>query len=151
MLFDLGEEISRPFEDVLSDVITLAEQGVKEVTLLDQNVNAYLGQVEGFDAPADFATLLDYIYDISGIKHIRYTTSHPREFTERLIDAHARLPKLAPLVHLPVQSGSDRILAAMKRGYTALEYRSIVRRLRAASPGIKLTTDFIDRDRKSVV
>ena len=138
-----GEEISRPFEDVLSDVITLAEQGVKEVTLLGQNVNAYLGQVEGFDAPADFATLLDYIHDIPGIERIRYTTSHPREFTERLIDAHARLPKLAPLVHLPVQSGSDRILAAMKRGYTALEYRSIVRRLRAASPGIGLTTDFI--------
>ena len=138
-----GEEISRPFEDVLSDVITLAEQGVKEVTLLGQNVNAYLGQVEGFDTPADFATLLDYIHDIPGIERIRYTTSHPREFTERLIDAHARLPKLAPLVHLPVQSGSDRILAAMKRGYTALEYRSIVRRLRAASPGIGLTTDFI--------
>ena len=138
-----GEEISRPFEDVLSDVITLAEQGVKEVTLLGQNVNAYLGQVEGFDAPADFATLLDYIHDIPGIERIRYTTSHPREFTERLIDAHARLPKLAPLVHLPVQSGSDRIPAAMKRDYTALEYRSIVRRLRAASPGIGLTTDFI--------
>ena len=143
MPYTRGEEISRPFEDVLSDVITLAEQGVKEVTLLGQNVNAYLGQVEGFDAPADFATLLDYIHDIPGIERIRYTTSHPREFTERLIDAHARLPKLAPLVHLPVQSGSDRILAAMKRGYTALEYRSIVRRLRAASPGIGLTTDFI--------
>ena len=138
-----GEEISRPFEAVLTDVMTLADQGVKEVTLLGQNVNAYLGQVEGFDAPADFTTLLDYIHDIDGIERIRYTTSHPREFTERLIEAHGRLPKLAPLVHLPVQSGSDRILAAMKRGYTSLEYRSIIRRLRAASPGIGLTTDFI--------
>ncbi|MDO4637157.1 MAG: tRNA (N6-isopentenyl adenosine(37)-C2)-methylthiotransferase MiaB [Lautropia sp.] len=138
-----GEEISRPFEDVLTDIMGLAEQGIKEVTLLGQNVNAYLGQVDGFDAPADFATLLDYVHDIPGIERIRYTTSHPREFTERLIDAHARLPKLAPLVHLPVQSGSDRILAAMKRGYTSLEYRSIIRRLRAASPGIGLTTDFI--------
>lgn len=138
-----GEEISRPFDDVLTEVITLAEQGVSEITLLGQNVNAYLGQVDGFDAPVDFALLLDYIHDIPGIERIRYTTSHPREFTERLIDAHARLPKLAPLVHLPVQSGSDRILAAMKRGYSALEFRSIVRRLRAACPGIGLTTDFI--------
>lgn len=138
-----GEEISRPFDDVLTEVITLAEQGVSEITLLGQNVNAYLGQVDGFDAPVDFALLLDYIHDIPGIERIRYTTSHPREFTERLIDAHARLPKLAPLVHLPVQSGSDRILAAMKRGYLAAEFRSIVRRLRAARPGIGLTTDFI--------
>lgn len=138
-----GEEISRPFDDVLGEVITLAEQGVTEITLLGQNVNAYLGQVDGFDAPVDFALLLDYIHDIPGIERIRYTTSHPREFTDRLIDAHARLPKLAPLVHLPVQSGSDRILAAMKRGYLAAEFRSIVRRLREASPGIGLTTDFI--------
>ncbi len=138
-----GEEISRPFEDVLTDVIRLADQGVREVTLLGQNVNAYLGKVDGFDAPADFALLLDYLHDIPGIERIRYTTSHPREFTERLIDAHARLPKLMPLVHLPVQSGSDRILSAMKRGYTGLEYRAIVRKLRQASPGIGLTSDFI--------
>ncbi|MGE0802631.1 MAG: tRNA (N6-isopentenyl adenosine(37)-C2)-methylthiotransferase MiaB [Lautropia sp.] len=138
-----GEEISRPFDDVLLEVTRLADQGVCEVTLLGQNVNAYLGRVDGFDAPADFALLLDYVHEIPGIERIRYTTSHPREFSERLIAAHARLPKLAPLVHLPVQAGSDRILAAMKRGYTALEYRSIVRRLRAACPGIGVTSDFI--------
>ena len=138
-----GEEISRPFEDVLADVVRLSDQGVREVTLLGQNVNAYLGKVDGFDAPADFALLLEYLHDIPGIERIRYTTSHPREFTDRLIDAHARLPKLMPLVHLPVQSGSDRILSAMKRGYTGLEYRAIVRKLRQASPGIGLTSDFI--------
>ncbi|NLD56188.1 MAG: tRNA (N6-isopentenyl adenosine(37)-C2)-methylthiotransferase MiaB [Burkholderiaceae bacterium] len=138
-----GEEISRPFEQVLLEIAQLAEQGVREVTLLGQNVNAYLGQVEGFDAPADFALLLDYVHEVPGIERIRYTTSHPREFTQRLIDAHARLPKLAAHVHLPVQAGSDRILAAMKRGYTAMEYRSIVRRLRAARPDISVSSDFI--------
>ncbi len=138
-----GEEVSRPFEQVLVEIAQLAGQGVREVTLLGQNVNAYLGQVEGFDAPADFALLLDYVHEIPGIERIRYTTSHPREFGERLIDAHARLPKLAAHVHLPVQAGSDRILAAMKRGYTAMEYRSIVRRLRAARPDISVSSDFI--------
>jgi tRNA-2-methylthio-N6-dimethylallyladenosine synthase len=136
-----GEEVSRPFEDVVTEVAALAGKGVKEVTLLGQNVNAWRGEIAG--APADFAELLHYVHEIEGIQRIRYTTSHPREFTQRLIDAHARLDKLAPHVHLPVQSGSDRVLAAMKRGYTALEYRSIVRRLRQARPGISLSSDFI--------
>ena len=138
-----GEEVSRPFDDVLTEVAQLAAQGVREVTLLGQNVNAYLGKVDGFDAPADFALLLEYVHDIPGIERIRYTTSHPREFTERLIAAHAQLPKLASHVHLPVQAGSDRILMAMKRGYTAMEYRSIIRRLRQADPGISVSSDFI--------
>jgi tRNA-2-methylthio-N6-dimethylallyladenosine synthase len=138
-----GEEVSRPFEQVLVEIAQLADQGVREVTLLGQNVNAYLGRVEGFDAPADFTLLLEYVHEIPGIERIRYTTSHPREFSQRLIDAHARLPKLAAHVHLPVQAGSDRILAAMKRGYTAMEYRSIVRRLRAACPDISVSSDFI--------
>jgi len=132
-----GEEVSRPFEDVMAEVASL---GVKEVTLLGQNVNAWRGEIEG--APADFAELLRYIHELP-VERIRYTTSHPREFTQRLIDAHRELDKLAPHVHLPVQSGSDRVLAAMKRGYTALEYRSIVRRLRAARPDISLSSDFI--------
>jgi tRNA-2-methylthio-N6-dimethylallyladenosine synthase len=136
-----GEEVSRPFEDVVAEVAGLAEQGVKEVTLLGQNVNAWRGEIAG--APADFAELLHYVHEIEGIHRIRYTTSHPREFTQRLIDAHAHLDKLAPHVHLPVQSGADRVLAAMKRGYTALEYRSIVRRLRQARPQISLSSDFI--------
>jgi tRNA-2-methylthio-N6-dimethylallyladenosine synthase len=135
-----GEEVSRPFEDVVAEVAGLAELGVKEVTLLGQNVNAWRGTIDG--APADFAELLHYICELE-IERIRYTTSHPREFTQRLIDAHAHLDKLAPHVHLPVQSGSDRVLAAMKRGYTALEYRSIVRRLRQARPEISLSSDFI--------
>jgi tRNA-2-methylthio-N6-dimethylallyladenosine synthase len=138
-----GEEVSRPFEDVLVEVAQLAGQGVREVTLLGQNVNAYLGKVEGFDAPADFALLLDYVHEIPGLERIRYTTSHPREFSDRLIEAHSRLPKLAAHVHLPVQAGSDRILAAMKRGYTAMEYRSIIRRLRQARPDISVSSDFI--------
>ncbi len=138
-----GEEVSRPFDDVLTEVAQLAHQGVREVTLLGQNVNAYLGKVDGFDAPADFALLLEYVHEIPGIERIRYTTSHPREFSERLIDAHARLPKLASHVHLPVQAGSDRILMAMKRGYTAMEYRSIIRRLRQADPSITVSSDFI--------
>jgi tRNA-2-methylthio-N6-dimethylallyladenosine synthase len=138
-----GEEVSRPFEDVLTEVAQLADQGVREVTLLGQNVNAYLGRIDDFDAPADFRLLLDYVHEIPGIERIRYTTSHPREFSDRLIDAHARLPKLAAHVHLPVQAGSDRILAAMKRGYTVMEYRSIIRRLRLARPDISVTSDFI--------
>jgi tRNA-2-methylthio-N6-dimethylallyladenosine synthase len=137
-----GEEVSRPFDDVLTEVADLAANGVKEVTLLGQNVNAYLGRMHD-GGSADFALLLDYVHEIPGIERIRYTTSHPKEFTQRLIDAYARLPKLVSHVHLPVQSGSDRILAAMKRGYTALEYKSIIRRLRAARPDVALSSDFI--------
>ena len=137
-----GEEISRPLVDVLVEVAQLADQGVKEVTLLGQNVNAYRGRTPAGDE-ADFALLLEYVSEIEGIKRIRYTTSHPREFTQRLIDAYKKLPKLVSHVHLPVQSGSDRILAAMKRGYTALEYKSIIRRLKAARPGIAIATDII--------
>ena len=132
-----GEEVSRPFDDVVAEIASL---GVKEVTLLGQNVNAWRGDIDG--RPADFAELLHFISELP-VERIRYTTSHPREFTQRLIDAHRDLPKLAPHLHLPVQSGSDRVLAAMKRGYTALEYRSIVRRLRQAKPGLSLTSDFI--------
>ena len=136
-----GEEVSRPFDDVIAEVAGLEAQGVKEVTLLGQNVNAWRGDIA--EAPADFAELLYYLDEIPELVRIRYTTSHPREFTQRLIDAHRDIDKLAPHVHLPVQSGSDRVLAAMKRGYTALEYRSIVRRLRQARPGISLSSDFI--------
>jgi tRNA-2-methylthio-N6-dimethylallyladenosine synthase len=135
-----GEEVSRPFDDVIAEVAHLAAQGVKEVTLLGQNVNAWRGAIDG--AQADFAELLHYLCELP-LERIRYTTSHPREFTQRLIDAHAELPQLAPHVHLPVQSGSDRVLAAMKRGYTALEYRSIARRLQQARAGISLSSDFI--------
>ena len=138
-----GEEVSRPFEDVLVEVAGLAEQGVREVTLLGQNVNAYLGATGEGDESADFAMLLEYVAEIPGIERIRYTTSHPLEFSQRLIDAHASMPKLAGHVHLPVQSGSDRVLAAMKRGYTVLEYKSIIRRLRAARPDVSITSDFI--------
>ncbi len=144
-----GEEVSRPFEDVLTEIALLAEQGVREVTLLGQNVNAYLGRIGERGTPdtdaeiADFAMLLDYVCEIPGIDRVRYTTSHPREFTQRLIDAHASLDKLAAHVHLPVQSGSDRVLAAMKRGYSVLEYKSIIRKLRAARPDITITSDFI--------
>jgi tRNA-2-methylthio-N6-dimethylallyladenosine synthase len=140
-----GEEVSRPLDDVLVEIADLADQGVREVTLLGQNVNAYRGRMasEGAGTLADFALLLELVCDIPGIERVRYTTSHPREFTPRLIEAHARLPKLARHVHLPVQSGSDRILAAMKRGYTALEYKSIARRLLAAVPGLSLASDFI--------
>jgi tRNA-2-methylthio-N6-dimethylallyladenosine synthase len=136
-----GEEVSRPFADVAREVAYLAARGVKEVTLLGQNVNAWRGEING--AAADFAEFLAFIHEIQGVERLRYTTSHPREFTQRLIDAHAALPKLAPHVHLPAQSGSDRVLAAMKRGYTSLEYRSIVRRLRQARPDLSLTSDFI--------
>ncbi|HEU5176384.1 MAG TPA: tRNA (N6-isopentenyl adenosine(37)-C2)-methylthiotransferase MiaB [Burkholderiales bacterium] len=135
-----GTEVSRPFEDVVAEIAALADQGVKEVTLLGQNVNAWRGTIGG--SAADFAELLGYVCELD-VERVRYTTSHPREFTQRLIDAHRDLQKLAPHVHLPVQSGSDRVLAAMKRGYTALEYRSIVRRLRQARPEISLSSDFI--------
>ena len=137
-----GEEISRPLVDVLMEVAQLADQGVKEITLLGQNVNAYRG-IAPDGNPADFALLLEYVAEIDGIERIRYTTNHPREFSQRLIDAYARIPKLVNHVHLPVQAGSDRVLAAMKRGYTALEYRSIIRRLRKVRPDISVATDFI--------
>ncbi|MFO1302653.1 MAG: tRNA (N6-isopentenyl adenosine(37)-C2)-methylthiotransferase MiaB [Burkholderiales bacterium] len=137
-----GEEVSRPFDDVLTEIADLADQGVMEITLLGQNVNAYRGPMDD-GAIADFATLVEYVAEIPGIERIRYTTSHPREMTPRLIAAHGAVGKLVPHLHLPVQSGSDRVLAAMKRGYTALEYKSIVRRLRAARPDLSLTSDFI--------
>jgi tRNA-2-methylthio-N6-dimethylallyladenosine synthase len=138
-----GEEVSRPFEDVLTEIADLADRGVKEVTLLGQNVNAYRGRMAGSSDLADFAMLIEYVAEMPGIERVRYTTSHPREFTQRLIDAYGRVPKLVSHVHLPVQSGSDRILAAMKRGYTALEYKAIIRRLRAVRPDICLSSDFI--------
>jgi tRNA-2-methylthio-N6-dimethylallyladenosine synthase len=137
-----GEEMSRPFDDVLTEVADLADQGVHEVTLLGQNVNAYRGAMEG-GGHADLALLLEYAADVPGIERLRYTTSHPKEMSRRLIDAYATNAKLVSHLHLPVQSGSDRVLAAMKRGYTALEYKSIVRALRAARPGLSLTSDFI--------
>ena len=138
-----GEEVSRPFDDVLVEVAGLADQGVKEITLLGQNVNAYRGPMGGSAEIADFATLLDYVHDIPGIERIRYVTSHPNEFTQRLIDAYARLPKLVNHLHLPVQHGSDRILMAMKRGYTAMEYKSTIRKLRAIRPDLAMSSDFI--------
>ncbi|MGH8600560.1 MAG: MiaB/RimO family radical SAM methylthiotransferase, partial [Burkholderiales bacterium] len=172
-----GEEVSRPLDDVLTEVAELAQQGVREITLLGQNVNAYRGAVRESggavresggavgasggavgesggavgasggatedEETADFALLLDYVAEIPGIERIRYTTSHPREFTQRLIDAYTGIPKLVSHVHLPVQSGSDRVLAAMKRGYTVLEYKSIIRRLRRARPDISISSDFI--------
>ena len=138
-----GEEFSRPFEDVLTEVAGLADQGVKEVTLLGQNVNAYRGSMGGTDEIADFAMLIEDVAEIQGIERIRYTTSHPNEFTQRLIDVYAKVPKLVNHLHLPVQHGSDRILMAMKRGYTAMEYKSIIRKLRAVRPDISLSSDFI--------
>jgi tRNA-2-methylthio-N6-dimethylallyladenosine synthase len=138
-----GEEVSRPFDDVLTDLADLADQGVREVTLLGQNVNAYRGAMrEGGDV-ADLALLLEYAAAIPGLERLRYTTSHPKQMGTRLIDAYASIEKLVSHLHLPVQSGSDRVLAAMKRGYTALEYKAIVRRLRARRPGLSLTSDFI--------
>jgi tRNA-2-methylthio-N6-dimethylallyladenosine synthase len=137
-----GEEVSRPFEDVLAEVRGLAAQGVREVTLLGQNVNAYAGPMpEG--GCADLALLIRAVATIPGIGRIRFTTSHPVEFTDRLIQAYAEVPQLAPYLHLPVQSGADRILAAMKRGHTVLEYKSKIRRLREARPGLSISTDFI--------
>ncbi|MES2412520.1 MAG: tRNA (N6-isopentenyl adenosine(37)-C2)-methylthiotransferase MiaB [Pseudomonadota bacterium] len=138
-----GEEVSRPFEDVLVEVAGLADQGIKEVTLLGQNVNAYRGTMGGAAEIADFATLLEYVSDIPGIERIRYVTSHPNEFTQSLIDAYAKLPKLVNHLHLPVQHGSDRILMAMKRGYTAMEYKSTIRKLRAIRPDLSMSSDFI--------
>jgi tRNA-2-methylthio-N6-dimethylallyladenosine synthase len=137
-----GEEVSRPLDAVLTEIAELAQQGVREITLLGQNVNAYQGRTEDGDV-ADFALLLEYAAEIPGIARMRYTTSHPREFTPRLIEAHARISKLVGHVHLPVQSGSDRVLAAMKRGYTTLEYKSIIRRLREQRPDIRVSSDFI--------
>jgi tRNA-2-methylthio-N6-dimethylallyladenosine synthase len=137
-----GEEMSRGFDDVLTEVADLADHGVREVTLLGQNVNAYRGRMADGET-ADFALLLEYVAEMPGIERIRYTTSHPKEFTQRLIDVYARVPELVDHLHLPVQAGSDRVLAAMKRGYTTLEYKSIVRRLRQVRPGISLSSDFI--------
>ncbi len=136
-----GEEVSRPLDDVLTEVASLADQGVREVTLLGQNVNGWRGRLDG--EPADFALLLEYVAEIPGIERIRYTTSHPNEFGPRLIEAYGRIPKLANHVHLPVQHGSDRILSAMKRGYTALQFKSTVRALRRVRPDISLSSDFI--------
>ena len=141
-----GEEVSRPLDDVLTEVANLAMQGVHEITLLGQNVNAYRGKMAGAhlgDEFADLALLIELIAEMPEIQRIRYTTSHPREVTQRLIDTYARIPKLVSQLHLPVQAGSDRILAAMKRGYTALEYKSLVRKLRAARPNLSLSSDFI--------
>ena len=138
-----GGEVSRPFTDVLTEVADPAAHGVGEVTLLGQNVNAYRGDMEGTDEKADLAMLIEYIAEVPGIERIRYTTSHPREMSQRLIDTYTKVPKLVSHLHLPVQAGSDRILAAMKRGYTTLEYKSIVRKLRAARPDISMSTDFI--------
>ena len=153
-----GEEVSRPFEDVLVEVAGLADQGVKEVTLLGQNVNAYRAKMIANSSistgtsgtldvetgeMADFATLLEYVADIPGIERIRYTTSHPNEFTPSLIAAYDKIPKLVSHLHLPVQHGSDRILMAMKRGYTAMEYKSTIRKLRAIRPDMAISSDFI--------
>jgi tRNA-2-methylthio-N6-dimethylallyladenosine synthase len=138
-----GEEVSRPFDDVLVEIAGLADQGVKEVTLLGQNVNAYRGAMGDTAEIADFALLIEYVADIPGIERIRYTTSHPNEFTPRLIEAYARVPQLVSHLHLPVQHGSDRILMAMKRGYTAMEYKSTIRKLRAIRPDISMSSDFI--------
>ena len=153
-----GEEVSRPFEDVLIEVAGLADQGVKEVTLLGQNVNAYRAKMIADSSistgtsgtlnaetsqTADFATLLEYVADIPGIERIRYTTSHPNEFTPSLIAAYDKIPKLVSHLHLPVQHGSDRILMAMKRGYTAMEYKSTIRKLRAIRPDMAISSDFI--------
>lgn len=137
-----GTEVSRPLNDVLTEIAVLADQGIKEITLLGQNVNAYLGVMDDGEI-ADFSLLLEYIHEIPGIERLRYTTSHPKEFTTRLIDAYSRLPKLVSHLHLPVQSGSDKVLAAMKRGYSVLEYKSIIRKLRQTRPNITLSSDFI--------
>jgi tRNA-2-methylthio-N6-dimethylallyladenosine synthase len=141
-----GEEVSRRFDDVLAEVAGLADQGVKEITLLGQNVNAYRGKMS-LDAAdgetADFALLIEYVAEIPGIERIRFVTSHPKEFTQRLIDTYAKVPKLVNHLYLPAQHGSDRILAAMKRGYTVLEYKSVLRRLRAVRPDICVSSDFI--------
>ncbi len=138
-----GTEINRPFEDVLVEIAGLADQGVKEVNLLGQNVNAWRAPMTEGGEMADFATLLEYVSDIPGIERIRYTTSHPNEFTPSLIAAYDKLPKLVSHLHLPVQHGSDKILMAMKRGYTAMEYKSTIRKLRAIRPDMSISSDFI--------
>ncbi len=138
-----GEEVSRPFDDVLTEVAGLAAQGVKEIVLLGQNVNAYLGKMGDTEEIADFALLIEYVAEIPGVERIRFTTSHPKEFTQRLIDVYAKVPKLVSHLHLPVQHASDSVLSAMKRGYTALEYKSIIRKMRAVRPDLTLSSDFI--------
>ena len=138
-----GEEVSRPFDDVLTEVAGLASKGVKEIVLLGQNVNAYLGKMGDTEEIADFALLIEYIAEIPGVERIRFTTSHPKEFTQRLIDVYAKVPKLVSHLHLPVQHGSDAMLSAMKRGYTALEFKSIIRKMRAVRPDLTLSSDFI--------
>ena len=138
-----GEEVSRPFEDVLTEVASLAQQGVQEIHLLGQNVNAYRGTMADSEEIADFAMLLEYVSDIPGVERIRFTTSHPKEFTQRLIDAYAKLPKLVNHLHLPIQHGSDRVLANMKRGYTVLEYKSVIKKIKAIRPNISISSDFI--------
>ena len=138
-----GEEVSRPFADILVEIAELAAQGVKEVTLLGQNVNAYRGVMDEAGTIADLADLIETIAEMPEIERIRYTTSHPREMTPKLIDMYARVPKLVSHLHLPVQAGSDRVLVAMKRGYTGLEYKSVIRKLRAARPDLSLSSDFI--------
>ena len=138
-----GEEVSRPFDDVLTEVAGLAGQGVKEIVLLGQNVNAYIGKMGSSNDLADFALLIEYIAEIPGVERIRFTTSHPKEFTQRLIDVYAKVPKLVSHLHLPVQHASDSILSAMKRGYTALEFKSIIRRMRTVRPDLCLSSDFI--------
>ena len=140
--FTRGAEVSRPFDDILAEAAQLADKGVKEITLLGQNVNAYRGEMHDGDV-ADLALLLHYLAEIPGVERLRFITSHPVEFSQSLIDAYGSIPKLVSFLHLPVQSGSDRVLAAMKRGYTALEYKSKIRRLRAIRPDITISSDFI--------
>ncbi len=137
-----GEEVSRPFDDVIAEVVQLAEQGVREINLLGQNVNAYRGPMHD-SSHADLATLIHYVAAVDGIERVRFTTSHPVEFTDALIDAYRDVPELASYLHLPVQSGSDRVLSLMKRGHTVLEYKQKIRRLREARPGISISSDFI--------
>ena len=138
-----GEEVSRPFDDVLTEVAGLTQQGVQEIHLLGQNVNAYRGTISNSSDIADFAMLLEYVAEIPGVERIRFTTSHPKEFTQRLIDAYAKIPQLVDHLHLPVQHGSDRVLAGMKRGYTVLEYKSLIKKLKLVRPNITLSSDFI--------
>lgn len=140
--FTRGPEVNRPFDDILKEVISLTEKGVKEITLLGQNVNAYRYELED-SIMADLALLIKYIAEIDGVERIRFTTSHPVEFSDSLIEAYASVPQLANHLHLPVQSGSDRVLSLMKRGHTALEYKSKIRRLRAIRPNISISSDFI--------
>jgi tRNA-2-methylthio-N6-dimethylallyladenosine synthase len=137
-----GEEVSRPFESVMTEIRSLARQGVREITLLGQNVNAYNGPMED-GALCDLGTLIYYVAEVPGVERIRFTTSHPVEFKDSLIEAYRDIPQLANYLHLPVQSGSDRILSAMKRGYTTLEYKQKIRKLRAVRPQISLSSDFI--------